>query len=618
MERVKESTAQARTVGLWCFGLFLATYLVFAGAAGHEFVSYDDDLYVTANPAVQAGLTAPGLRWAFTTDHAANWHPLTWLSHMADVERFGLDPAGHHRTSIFLHALTAALLLRALWRLSGAPWASLFAAALFALHPLRVESVAWVAERKDVLAGLFAVGTLIAYASYVRNRGRARFLVVYALFTLGLLAKPMLVTLPFVLLLLDRWPLARTESTAHLVREKAPLLLLAVASCVVTVIVQRAGGALDPLETLPLGARLANAGVAVVTYVGQTLWPVGLACYYPHPGILSAAGTSPWSVPALAALALVLAACVVAARLHRRAPWLFVGWFWFLGMLVPVLGLVQVGVQAHADRYTYLPSIGLAVIAAFGLRALVAARPATRAPAVAAAGLWILALLPLTLRQVRTWRDTETLFTHALAVTDANYLAHNNLGSELERAGDHEGAAEQYRLSLAARPGVAAVHYNLAVVSERRGDRATALAELRRAIELAPDYPQALTNLGILLSSQGDDAEAERNLTRAWQLDPQLLPAAQALIWLLATSPEADVRDGARAAELARACLARVRAAPLGLREAAAAAFAAAGDFERAASLQREVLEAVPAAARDEVGARLRAYEQRRPHVKSP
>ncbi len=352
-----------------CAVLFAGTWLFFGRALGHDFVNYDDPDYVTANAQVQAGLTWETVKWALQSGEASNWHPLTWVSHALDVSLFGLNPRGHHATSVFWHAVNAVMAFLALRRLTGATAASAFFAALFAWHPLRVESVAWVSERKDVLSGFFFFAVLWVYAVYVERRreGRAAatgraYAGLVATLALGLMAKPMLVTLPCVLLLLDFWPLrrtawiaggappVRTESTAWLVLEKVPLFLLVAASSYVTYRVQSAGGAVT--EALGLGARLANATVAAVRYLGSFLWPTDLAVLYPHPGH--------WPARQVAAAAAVLVLLTAAAGWQlRRRPWLAVGWCWFLGTLVPVAGIVQVGLQSRADRYTYIPMLGV-------------------------------------------------------------------------------------------------------------------------------------------------------------------------------------------------------------------------------------------------------------------
>jgi Flp pilus assembly protein TadD len=491
--------------------------LVYARVLGHEFVNYDDDRYVTANARVVHGLTPTGFAWALSATHAANWHPLTWLSHMLDVELYGLDAAGHHLTSVALHAANAVLLLLALHALTGAFWQSAVVAALFAVHPLRVESVAWIAERKDVLSGLCWMLTLGAYARYVRRPGWGRYLVLAVCFAAGLMAKPMLVTLPCVLLLLDAWPLGRLGSTPvrRHVAEKLPLLALSAASAAVTVVAQRHGGALQDGETWSATERLTHAAVAYVLYLWKTVWPARLACFYPHP---AGAGGIPIS-HALGAAALLGLATFLALRARCRQPWLLFGWLWFLGTLVPVIGFVQVGSQAMADRYAYLPLVGVYVAVVWGVAAAVASRPGLRRAAVAAATAVIAALALATVVQAGRWANSRTLFEHALAVTDGNYVACNNLGSALLDAGDAEHAAAQFRAALEIRSEFAPAHNNLGLLRVRAGDPAGAVAHFERAVALDPRFAEAHNNLGAALQRLGRLEQAARHFERALDLE---------------------------------------------------------------------------------------------------
>ena len=499
--------------------LVAAVLGAYAGAYRNGFVNFDDDDYVTENPAVSAGLTAAGVRWAFTEHHAANWHPLTWLSHMLDVELFGLDPAGHHLTSVLLHALNAGLAFLALLRLTRAFLPSLLAAALFALHPLRVESVAWISERKDLLSGAFFLALLLAYEAWVRRGGARRYALVLLALALGLLSKPMLVTAPFVLLLLDVWPLRRPWS-ARLVAEKLPLLALAAGASVVTALVQARGGAVSPLGLVPTDLRIANAAVAYWAYVGLTLWPARLGALYPHPASRLNEEVSAWtpgSVAALAALVLVTVAALALAR--RRWP-PSVGWLWYAGMLVPVIGLVQVGVQSWADRYTYLPSIGLSIALVQLGAALVARRPRLAPPVV---GLAALALVLLALRtgaQVRVWRDSESLWTRTLAVTRANYLAHANLGSALAEAGRLAEAEQHFREALAINPYHDNSNNGLGFCMAETGRLDEALAHLRKALQANPGLWEGYLNVGLVHARRGHYAEALEMFERANRIHP--------------------------------------------------------------------------------------------------
>ncbi len=410
-----------------CF-LVVAVLAVFGRTVvqKYPFIDFDDGEYVYENSHVTGGLSLGEAGWAFTHFSASNWHPLTWLSHMLDCQIYHRSDQpyqqaawGHHLTNVLLHAGAAVLLFLALWRLTVAVWPSALVAALFAIHPLRVESVAWISERKDVLSGLFFMLTLLAYAGYARRPSVLRCFWVVLAYALGLLAKPMLVTLPFVLLLLDYWPLGRLAGWRRCFAEKIPLFVLAAASCVVTVLAQR--GVIAAVERLSFQDRAANALVSLVAYLGKFLWPTNLAIFYPHPQ----ASLESWKV--VGALALLAAVTAVAAVWRRKYPHLIVGWLWYLGMLVPVIGLVQVGGQAMADRYTYLPNIGLGIALAWSLAVLVARRPALRTAAVFASAAAIVVLMAWAWRQTGFWRDSEDLWRRAVDCTERNSIAHNSL-----------------------------------------------------------------------------------------------------------------------------------------------------------------------------------------------
>jgi tetratricopeptide (TPR) repeat protein len=509
--------------------LVIVTLAVYWPVGHYPFVGYDDGFYVTENPQVAAGLSWAGVRWAFTTFHEANWHPLTWLSHQLDATLFGLDAGGHHRTNLLLHAGNGLLLGFLLLRLTGSLWPSTAVAALFALHPLNVESVAWVAERKNLLSTLLFLLALLAYRRYIRQPGAANYLLVALLFALGLLAKPMLVTFPCVLLLLDWWPLGRVAGSgvpaaredaaveqrrwSALVREKVPLFLLAAAASVVTLVAQRSEGAVVARESLGYGLRLANALVAYVAYLAKAIWPTELAPLYPFPTAVPA-----WQ---WGGAQLLLAGLTAAAfRLRRRAPCLLAGWLWYLGTLVPVIGLVQVGQQAMADRYAYLPFIGLFGAVAGGVAELVRGRRHRQllAGAILAGALLLLALQ--TRHQLFFWRDTETLVRHTLAVTRDNFVMHHNLGNELERQGRFAEALAEQAAAAALRPGNAESRFFLAnalYAVERYED---AVREYRIALKLKPEYPAAHNNLGAALHRLGRRDEALSHYAEALRLDP--------------------------------------------------------------------------------------------------
>jgi Flp pilus assembly protein TadD len=497
-----------------CALLLAATFAVFSPLATAEFVNFDDDVYVTGNAMVRAGLTGAGLRWAFQTFHGSNWHPLTWVSHMLDVELFGLAAGAHHMVSVAIHAGNAVLLFLVLRGLTGALWRSGLVAALFAVHPLHVESVAWVAERKDVLSALLWLLAMSAYLGYVRRPGWGRYLAVVGLFALGLLAKPMVVTLPCALLLLDYWPLGRLaapgERRARVIAEKLPLLGLAALSAAVTVHAQAQGGVVRTLKLLPFAERVQNALVSGVAYLGATLWPARLAVFYPLPKD----GYPAWQVAAAAAVLALLAAAAV--RGARAFPAGLVGLLWAAGTLVPVLGLVQVGGQVRADRYMYLPLIGLFIAVAWGAAAL-----PRRATAKAPAALLALAALAAASReQVSWWHDSASLFAHARSVAPASALVENNLGLALAERGDPDGAAVHYREALRLDPTLAGAYNNLGVLSLRSGKVAEAESLLRRAVDLDPHGATAHSSLGLLLEKQGRHDEAIAQLSRAVAIQP--------------------------------------------------------------------------------------------------
>jgi Flp pilus assembly protein TadD len=496
--------------------LLAGTFLLYAGVSGHAFLWFDDNRYVTENPMVRAGLTWRGVEWAFTTLAVSNWHPLTWLSHMLDVELFGLDPGVHHLVNVALHAVNAALVFVALGRLTGAPWRSAMVAALFAVHPTHVESVAWVAERKDVLSTLLGLLALLAYAGWARRGGAARYLAVVACFAASLLAKPMWVTFPFLLLVLDAWPLQRWEGSpipldpgppptprrgmGALLLEKVPLLALSIASSAVTVLAQSRGGAVKGLD-LGVAERLGNAAVAYVRYVGKTAWPSPLAIYYP----LLPGGIPAWQ--AILAGLLVVGATVSAVAAARRLPWLTVGWLWFLGTLVPVIGLVQVGAQAMADRYTYLPGIGVYVIVAWGGAAL-AERWRLRTGAVAIAAAALVALSAVTWHQIGYWSDHVTLFRHAVEVEPPTAVPLGILSEGLRRAGNLPEALARAGQAVELSPGNPRHWTNLALIQRDLGQLPEARQSLQRAIELDPGYGLAWLNLGFVEADAGRPAEA--------------------------------------------------------------------------------------------------------------
>ncbi len=541
--------------------LILSTLAVYAQVRGHQFIGLDDNQYLVENPIVARGLTFGGIAWAFTTFHAANWHPLTWLSHMLDCQLFGLNAGAHLLVNLAFHVGNTVLVFWFFRRVTGARWCSALVAGFFALHPLHVESVAWASERKDVLAAFFGLLALVAYARYAEKTSWPRYALVALCLALGLICKPMLVTWPFVLLLLDVWPLCRLRWPVDegnssslrqawpLLREKIPLLAIALASVFITFIAQTRGGAVRALADAPLGLRFANALVSYAKYFIASFWPLERGVYYPFP----AGGYSLWQIAGAAALlAFITVGAVLAAR--RQPCWL-VGWLWFLGTLVPVIGLVQVGGQAMADRYHYLPSIGLFAALVFGGAALVARSP--RGPAWAAGvSVVLLALCAgLTARQVQRWRDGVSLFTYTLSVTTDNLLVEYNLGHALGQRGESEAALRHFKNALRLDPDLfdalinagmtynqmarpaeglpyleralrlfpnsSKAHTQRAIALAQLGEKAEALREFRRALELAPRDAEAHSNLGLILARQGELAAGTRHLLEAVRLNPR-------------------------------------------------------------------------------------------------
>ncbi len=509
--------------------LVALTLVLYAPVRTHEFLNYDDNEYVTEHPHVRSGLTWAGVRWALTGVHQATWHPLTSLSHLVDVELFGLDAGAHLFENVVLHALATAVLFLVLAGMTGARWPSAWVAAVFAWHPLHVESVAWVSERKDVLSGLCWMLTLAAHVRFARRPTWGRWAAVVVVFAAGLLAKPMLVTLPFVLLLLDWWPLGRLRDRATaiaLVREKVPLFALAALVSVLTVVAQRNAGALTTLESTPLAYRLGNAAISYVTYLRKTVWPTGLAVFYPAPPELSA-----WH--ALGAALVLVAISAAVALAWRRRPFLAVGWLWYLGTLVPVIGVVRQGDQAMADRFTYLPAIGVYVMVAWGVASLSTAR---RAPPVIALGAvaTLAACLVTTSVQIRHWENSLTLFTHAVAVTRDNHVAHANLGVALDERDRHDEAMQHYARAVAIAPSYAKAHLNLGRALARAGRGADAEAAYAEAVRLDPSSATAAYNLGLARAERGALDDAIADYRRALALDPRYAKAASNLGWALA------------------------------------------------------------------------------------
>jgi tetratricopeptide (TPR) repeat protein len=499
------ATLQPRFIALL---LALVTLAIYLPVLHDGFVNFDDDDYVTNNRVVKNGLTPVGIHWAFTTFHAANWHPATWLSHMLDCQLFGLNPAAHHFVNALIHSANAALLFLLLLRLTKLMWPSLIVAALFAWHPLHVESVAWVSERKDVLSTLFALLSLLSYARFAKENCRRSFWLALIFFALGLMAKPMLVTLPLVLLLLDFWPLLRFNNSTiqRLLVEKIPFFLLAAGSCVLTFLAQRAE-AVRTLKQVSLSLRLENAAVACATYLFQIFWPANLAVFYPMPDKIA-------PVAIIISVTALILISLLAWLARKNCPCLITGWLWFLGMLVPVIGLVKVGDAAHADRYTYFSAVGIFIAVVFGIWNRLK-QPGAQKIFMVASGAALVLCVALTEHQLQFWRDSETLFRRSLAVTGENPLAILNFNAAVETNGE-----TMFRNAVAVTKNNPTAHLNLGAALESKGEAVEALAEYQEALRLDPQMFEAANDIGKLLFEQGRPAEALDYCLTAVRLKP--------------------------------------------------------------------------------------------------
>lgn len=515
------------------FLLILITSAIFWQVQSFDFVRYDDDLYVTHNSHVQAGLTKDGVIWAFTSVHANNWHPLTWLSHMIDFQIYGSNPAGHHLTNVFLHILNTLLLFIVLKRMTKFFWQSAFVAALFAIHPLHIESVAWVAERKDVLSTLFWMLTLWSYVRYAEHPGIYRYIPILLFFTLGLMSKPMVITMPFVMLLLDYWPLGRVQlgkSFVHksdnakvvetggkkrfgtwIILEKIPLLILSGASICVTLFAQWSG--IATLHSFPFSSRIGNSLVSYISYMGKMIWPQNLSVFYPYSEKIPQ-----WQIGGSALLLVLIT--LFAVRLIRRYPYVMIGWLWYLGTLVPVIGLVQVGLQSMADRYTYIPMIGLFIIVAWIVPDILARWRFHRLVVPVLASCVVGALMIVTVFQLQHWQNSITLFSHALNVTKNNYVIHSNMGASLAEQGKVSEAILHYEEALRIKPDDFDAHYNLANSLVRSGDLQNAISHYDTALRIQPNESALHNNMGIALSQLGKTNEAIMHFREAVRIKP--------------------------------------------------------------------------------------------------
>jgi hypothetical protein len=500
----------------WAY-LFLAAmvFIVYGQVYKHKFIGVDDPDYVTENTQVQKGLSKESIGWAFKTFHASNWHPLTWLSLMADYQLFGLNAGGFHITNVLLHTANTLLLFLILKQMTGAFYCSCFTALLFAIHPLHVESVAWVAERKDVLSTLFWLLTMWAYIGYVRHSGTIPYLVVILFFALGLTAKPMLVTLPFVLLLLDYWPLMRLrkEKAGKLILEKIPLLALSAVSAAVTIIAQRSGGAVISIKALPAEWRISNAIVSYTVYILKTFVPVKLGAFYPN--------MSPPPLTATVVSALLLIGITIAViAMRKQREYLVTGWLWYLGTLVPVIGIMQVGAQAYADRYTYVPLTGLFIIAAWLVPDLLAKWRHKKIIIAAGACAVIIPMTIISVKQVRQWQDTITLFEHTLAVTKNNCVAHNALANAYGIEGQLDKCVYHSEEALRIFPGYTQAHYNLAMGYYYKGRLREAIEQWQEVLWFDENFKEADFNIGAAFEKLGEFDKAAEYFRKELAINP--------------------------------------------------------------------------------------------------
>ena len=505
---------------LVCLFLVIITLAVYQQVRNYEFVNYDDDVYITSNLEVKSGLTAANIRWALTDEHRGNWHPVTWLSHMLDIELYGMNAGRHHLINVLFHIINTLLLFLVFRKMTGDLGKSSFVAALFALHPVQVESVAWVAERKNVLSTFFWMLTMWSYVRYIEHPEIKRYLLLFMIFVLGLMSKPMLVTLPFVLLLLDFWPLCRFENIAgnlqrnpqilRPVLEKIPLIVLATVSCVVTLRVER----VRSFDLFPLQSRIANALVSYTSYIKKMIWPGDLACFYPYPHLFPA-----WKV-AGAGLLLVFIS-FLAFKYRKRHPYFLVGWLWYLGTLVPVIGLVQVGPQAMADRYAYVPFIGLFVVIAWGVPHIVGRWYHKRILLVTSAGIVLSALMVCTWFQIGRWQNSTTLFENAIKVTDDNWLAHYNLAGALIGTENYDQAIFHLKKVIEIKPGQNKVYAHIATAFAGKKNFDEAAVYFRKELRVSPGDPNVHNDFANVLFAQGKIDEAVLHYTKALQLSPE-------------------------------------------------------------------------------------------------
>jgi Tfp pilus assembly protein PilF len=631
-----------------CLILAIITFAVYYQVCTYDFVNYDDNFYVYENPNVKSGLNLDTVKWAFNIGYASNWHPLTWLSHILDWQLFGSNAGGHHITNLIFHIANTLLLFIVLKQMTNALWQSAFVAALFALHPLHVESVAWISERKDVLSTFFLFLTMWAYLKYVGKPKIWRYLLIVFLFALGLMAKPMLVTLPFLLLLLDYWPLERfgKQKILYLILEKVPLFVLSAASSVITFFAQQKGGSVMPLDKIGLNIRIYNTFISYVEYIRKMFWPSRLAMFYPHPNENISV------LYAVISAAVLLIITILIIRSAKRHKYLFAGWFWYLGILLPVIGLVQVGDMALADRYSYISLTGLFIIISWGLPKRLKNWPPRKMLLWVSAMCVLSAFAACSFYQQQHWKNTMTLCENALRVTRNNYKAHfclamymvrqdrydeaavecrkylqikpdnpeaiNLLGVALIRQGRYDEALDYFNKALQIAPNYAIVHDNIGRVMVVQGRYEESVPHLAEAVRLDPDFPSTHHILGQVLVKIGKADQAVGHFEEAIRLKTDWAEPMKDLALLLASSGQAEIRNPDRAVELAlRACALTGYNRP-DMLDTLAAAYASAGDFAKAVEIAQKAADLCPPQHqkfKEQIEERLKLYKTGKPYV---
>ena len=604
--------------------LGVLTIALYAPVSGFGFIHLDDYLYVVDNPLVQDGIAAKNIYLSFTTSPVSYWHPVTWLSHMLDCELFGMNAGAHHVVNVLIHAVNSILLFIALHQMTGGFWRSFLVAALFAWHPLHVESVAWISERKDVLYTLFWLLTLWAYAYYA-DRNRNGFYLLSLLFAImAMMAKPMAVTLPFVLLLLDVWPLEQlslsnkvntpTRQIRKLIIEKLPLFVFAGFICIQTVKAQKLNGAVMSLEQLPVLSRLTNAAIAYVSYLRMMIWPIDLAIIYPHPHQMRS------GLAVISGILLLLITLVAIERL-RKQPFMTIGWFWYLGTLVPVIGILQVGIQSMADRYTYLPLVGIFMIIAWLLHNIIKIRPMLKPLVVTASCIVLIACFVFTRMQIYRWKDSMTLFTHTLSVTENNWKAHFALGCAFDAQQEPDKAEMHLMKALSLCPdnlNKIKLHCKLGQVFFEQGKIDEAISQFQEALNRDPDYVLTHYRLGLLYESENKPRQALTHYRKALVLNPHSPLLVNRIVWILSTHPEPQIRDGRQAITLAEMFLEDPLSQDADYLCSLAAAYAETGRFDTAVNLAEKALDAAITKGNPELVDKIKAciscYERQLPY----